>query len=252
MTDFARRIYILLGLLLCLTLEACGGGGGGGGTDGAPAESAADEPNSYFPTDAAARWYYVDASATLQSAVYFKPDIISHGSRVHALIYPTGGKEYYVTTAEQVSLQGIYIPQAWIGGSVYTADARFDDLQAILRTDWHAGQIDPVSGNGTVNISPTYGSHAMSFTGSIRYDTDGNVGSSTGIGSYAAKHIIIDLSLSTSVEGLPITIPYQVDFWIAEHVGILMRNQGSVHYYLINTTDLDRDGDGVVDPPIVY
>ena len=106
MLNLLMRVRVVWGAVFCLALSACGGGGGGGGggDSAPPPPPATDVANSFFPTASTISWHYVDASVTSQPAVYFSADTVFQGARVHALNYPTGGKEYYVTDISQVGL----------------------------------------------------------------------------------------------------------------------------------------------------
>lgn len=252
MSRALEAVRLLILLIMFFAIAACGGGGGGGGggesapTTNPPATNPpttnppvtnppapVDAPNSYLPTASSIRWTY-NGGAELA----FAAPAVNNGVTVHALQYPTGGREYFVTSAEQISLQGLYLPAISVGDGVnYTGDVRFASPMAMFRGDWIAGSRHPVSGSGTIAITPTYGNQPMNFSGTVLLVGDEVI--STALGSFTAKRINVDLALNATVAGSTFTVPYNVTFWLAPNVGIVRRDQGAATYLLSAVTGLD-------------
>ena len=242
MLRFSPALRLCVLSLFVFVLSACGGGGGGGGSTGftsdgssttPPASTAADSPNAYLPTDPGIKWTYNDATQ-----IGFLPDDTSMGMHVHALLYPTGGEEYFVTATDQINLEGLYLPYISVGdGVIYTGDIRFDNLITVLRSDWATDGGFTVSGSGTIDISPTYGMHSVTFSGTIDYVSDESV--STALGSFITKRVNIHLTLTATVEGRTFSVPYDVTFWFSKNAGIVERVQGEQSYLLTSVDGLD-------------
>lgn len=227
--------------LFIVLLSACGGSGGGGNdssneppsSSGNPPLSAADSANAWLPTDPSIKWTYND---NVQAG--FLPDDVSSGAHVHAFLYPTGGKEYFVTDIDRLSLQGLYLPTISVGDGVnYTGDVRFNTLLTILQSDWVPATSFNVSGTGTINISPAYGKRNIDFTGTVNYVSDETV--STALGSFTAKRVSINLILVATIEGRNFQLPYNVTFWLAKNVGIVKRDQEGTIYLLSSVEGID-------------
>lgn len=243
--------------LLCGALVACGGGGGGGGGGDAPAPApgsatpppttpttptVADAPNSYLPTGAQIRWNYGGPE------LYFSQSAVIDGRYVHTLLYPTGGKEYWTTAADQLALQGLYLPSIQVGdGVTYTGDIRFANLLTVHRNDWMAGLPQSVSGSGEITIAPTYGRRTVNYAGQVIYVGEEIV--STALGSFLARRVNIDVMLTSTVDGTTFSIPYNVTFWFAKDVGIVKREQGSSLYLLTSLTGLNVSPGGTGSDP---
>lgn len=240
-----------LAVVLAL-LSACGGGGGGGGggstTTGGDGTNQPSNPplgpdvaNAYLPTGPDVRWTYNG-----NTQIRFLPADTSSGAYVHGLLYPTGGKEYFVTAADSISLSGLYLPSITVGdGVTYTAEIRFDSALPIFRNDAPAGTSQGLSGSGSIDISPTYGRHSLSYSGYARYAGEETV--STTLGGFKAKRIEVSLSLATTVQGTVFTIPYNVTFWLAKDVGMVRRDQENVSYVLSAVNGLNIVGSGPID-----
>lgn len=251
--------------VLVLNLVACGGGGGGG-SDNAPAppqqptqpiqptepteptvpNQPADEPNVFFPTSAVLRWNYHSSTSQTTVSLQFSADRVVDGLHVHDLSYPTGGKEYFITSAAQVKLKGMFLPQIFVDGAPFSADINFSEPLAIWDTGWAAGQSKALSGGGTVVISPTYGTRSISYAGVAQFVGDEFIRTPAGTFS-RAKHFNVNLSLTTTVDDVVFNVPYSVGFWLSENTGIVKRSQGGVDFNLSGMVGPDRDNDGVPD-----
>jgi hypothetical protein len=225
--------FAALGVFVAV-LTACGGGGGGGGSSPAPTEnpSVIDTPNAYLPTGANVRLTY-GAAGQLR----FSQDVVENGVHVHSLLYPTGGIEYFVTTADSIQLRGLYLPRITAGGETYTGDIRFDNFANIFRNDHGAGFTQPLDGAGTIDVQPHYGKKALTYSGSA--SDLGEEVVATALGNLRARRIVIDLSLNTVVEGTAFAVPYRVTFWLAKGVGIVQRSQDGTVYLLSSVEGVD-------------
>lgn len=228
---------------LVVVLSACGGGGGGGGgggTDNPPAQPPADTANSYLPTDPAIRWTYNDSIETR-----FEAPTTRNGHVLHSLVYPTGGKEYFVTSAGQISLDGMYLPYIDVGdGTIYTGDIHFDTPLKVFDNGWTSFVGNAVSGKGTIHVSPTYGSQSLQYSGGVNYTATTPIYTKQGI--YTAKIVSVGLDMSVTVNGATVRFPYSVNFFFVDGLGIIQRTQGNVDHRLTKVTGLDADDDGVL------
>lgn len=227
-------------ILFCLTLllAACGGGGGGGNGSGPRDEqNIPDTPNSYLPTSPDIRWIY-----NYSETAYFSEDKIRNGKHVHALLYPTGGKEYFVTTAEQVQLAGMYIPSIRTSnGGDYTADVYFDTPLALLDPTWVPSDKFHVSGTGVADILPGYKSTRFTYSGWVRYT--GDSAATTSMKVFKCKDITIELTLKASIAGREIELPYNVTYRFSKNVGIMSRWQSPMSFAVTSLQGLDVDFD---------
>ncbi|MDN3685762.1 hypothetical protein QW180_28140 [Vibrio sinaloensis] len=95
----------LLVLLATISLTACGGGGGGGSNSGNGSQAVApNSPNSYLPTSSQSKWYYSDSTEGT-----FATTTKVAGQTAQVINYPTGGKEYFVATADSISFAGFLL-----------------------------------------------------------------------------------------------------------------------------------------------
>lgn len=229
-------------------LTACGGGGGGGGGSGSSGDGGANNggtspatnaAHAYFPTDAGIRWTYEGLGE-----LGFSTFTGNNGATVHSLNYPSGAKEYFTTSADQIGLYGLFLHSITVGDGInYTGDVQFDSPLPILRNSWTGAYSQSVSGKGSINISPTYGKQSLTYSGTVSYAGDDDL--STSLAGFDAKVLMIRLTLSVTVQGQTFNIPYEVDFEIAEGVGIVKRTQGDTHFEITGMTGFDPDGDGV-------
>jgi hypothetical protein len=225
-----------------VVLTACGGGGGGGGDGGSNNPPPADVANRYLPTDSSLKWVYNSGSTQL----YFLAPALSNGSTVHSLVYPTGGKEHFITSASQIGLQGLYLPSITVGdGVTYTGDVRFNPAAIISDQGWTPGWSQSLGGSGTIEISPKYGRKSVTYTGYARYVGESSV--STGLGAFAARKIEVSLQFTVVVEGYSFTLPYQTTFYFAKDIGVVRREQNGTVYTLFSLGGPDRDSDGIPD-----
>jgi hypothetical protein len=195
--------------------------------------------HAYFPTDAGVEWVY---NETIHTS--FSSFTTSKGATAHSLNYPNGGKEYFVTSADQISLQGLFLHSITVGdGVVYTGDVQFDSPLPILRDSWTPSYTQEVSGKGSIDVSPTYGKQSLTYSGTVAYIGDDDL--STSLAGFNTKSLMIRLTLSVTVQGQTFKIPYEVDLEIAEGVGIVRRKQGDVTYDISSMTGFDTDRDGV-------
>jgi hypothetical protein len=241
----AWRTCALLLSLVVLTACGGGGGGGGGGSDGGNSNPppAADAANRYLPTDAAAKWRYNNGSVEL----YFLAPASSNRATVHSLVYPTGGKEHFTTSADQIGLQGLYLPSITVGdGIVYTGDVRFNAKAIIFDQGWTAAYDQfPLNGTGTIDISPKYGKKTLTYSGWVFSYGEQIV--STGMQTFLARKVDVQLNMTVTVDGDTFTVPYAVTFYFAKDVGVVRREQGGLVYSLSALGGSDRDSDGTPD-----
>ncbi|HSB94946.1 MAG TPA: hypothetical protein VLC91_00755 [Spongiibacteraceae bacterium] len=224
-------------------LTACGGGGGGGGSDSSNGNGSqpgtTDAAHAYFPTDTGIRWTYEGLGETS-----FSTFTGNNGAIVHSLNYPSGAREYFTTSADQIGLYGLFLHSITVGdGVTYTGDVQFDSAVPILRDSWKGAYSQAVSGKGSINISPTYGKQSLTYSGTVSYAGDDDL--STSLAGFDAKVLMIRLTLTVTVQGQTFNIPYEVDFEVAEGVGIVKRKQGDTSYEITAMTGFDPDRDGV-------
>jgi len=228
---------VLTGVLFS-ALVSCGGGGGSGDNDSATLPT----PNSYFPNNAGLQWKYSnsDSSVTLGSKITL------NNTALLPLQYPTGGKEYFSSNTNSISLHGFYSPYVYVSGAgAFKADVRLSQPLTIYQTGMAAGTTSPISGGGTVDISPTYGRRSISFTGNTQYIGEETI--SVPYGTYTAKHISISITSSVTIQGQTLSIPSSYELWLAEGVGIIRRYEGGQTLSLTDFIGGDRDSDGIVD-----
>jgi len=224
--------------VLFSALVSCGGGGGSGDNGSATLPT----PNSYFPNNAGLQWKYSnsDSSVTLGSKITL------NNTALLPLQYPTGGKEYFSSNTNSISLHGFYSPYVYVSGAgAFKADVRLSQPLTIYQTGMAAGTTSPISGGGTVDISPTYGRRNISFTGNTQYIGEETI--SVPYGTYTAKHISISLTSSVTIQGQTLSIPSSYELWLAEGVGIIRRYEGGQTLSLTDFIGGDRDSDGIVD-----
>lgn len=227
--------------LACLALAACGGGGGGGNDGGGGPGPVAPDANPWLPTGSDVQLFYNDSSV----ATRFEQTAQRNSVFVAPLRYPTGGKEYYVSTPTSVGFLGFYSPQVFVGDAgQFTVDAVLDSPVTFLRTDEPAPRTSSVNGSGKVTITPTYGTQNLTYSGSVSYGGTETV--STALGAFEARRVAVNLLFSTTVQGQTITLPFDVTFWFVEDVGIVQRLEAGQMLRLTNATGQDADGDGVV------
>lgn len=253
MTRYSTALRSCAIVFLSSMLFACGGGGGGGGGGGdnaAPVGGGGNLPpevaNAYLPTDSSVKWIY-NGNTSLS---YLAPAAINN-VQTHSLVYPTGGKEYFTTGAQQIGLQGLYIPSITVGdGVTYTGDIKFNQTAVIFHENWTQHSHQSVGATGTIEIAPTYGKRSITATGTSVYE--GDVVIATSLGDFLARKIVVDLRLSVTVEGVTFEIPYAVTFYLAKGMGIVRREQGGTIYVLSGVSGPDRDGDGMPDALDMY
>src|SRR5690242_10871761 len=114
-----------------------GGGGGGGGAGGGGCGSCCSYPppvptaNTFLPTDTSIRLTYVNQPG----AALFEDTVSRNSQSISPFRYPTGGKEYYISTADEVSFAGFYAPVVVVSGAgTFTADARFNTPVSLFRS----------------------------------------------------------------------------------------------------------------------
>ena len=89
--------------MLLVLLVGCGGGSGGsGGSTGGALAVTSVEINPFLPITTAMEWKY---SGQTDSTIAEEARLIS-GVTVDSLLYPTGNREYYVTTSDAIYLRG--------------------------------------------------------------------------------------------------------------------------------------------------
>ena len=233
----ANRSGFLLPLIylsLSLTLSGCGGGGSG--ATATQSASIKSESLDVFPMNADYQWYYNNAA----TPVAFTRTLNIADHDIHALEHITGAREYFFTTAEELQYFGVYIPSVVVqtiqGSQTYTADIRLDTPITLFSHNWTQGHGESFSGNGQVNIQPTYGIKNVTYDGTISYIGTEDYG--TPLGTYQAEHVIYSFVVSTNVNGLQIDIPFSTQLWLATGVGVVGRVESGLEFKLTATSGL--------------
>lgn len=224
-------------MISTLGLAACGGGGSGGGGDTAVAPSST---NSMLPTSSETKWYY--SNSTEQT--YATTTQVA-GATAQVLNYPTGGKEYFITNEDSISLAGFYSPYVNVYGvGTFTVDFRFNQPIELLSNNAIAAQKN-FSASGTANINPTYGVRDVTI-----YGNSAVVGTETvtvPFGTFEATHVKYDLDINATIDGYSFNIPSNVELWFVENIGIVRRIEQGVTLELTDFTAPDTDNDGIPD-----
>ncbi len=228
-------------VLACLALAACGGGGSGGDSDdGGRPDPVAPDPNPWLPTGSGVQLYY----NSNPSATTFEATTQRNSVFVAPLRYPTGGKEYFVSTPTSVGFLGFYSPQVFVGGAgQFTVDAVLDAPVIFLRTDDAGPRTESVSGSGKVTITPTYGTQNLNVSGTVNYAGTEKI--TTALGQFDARRVAVNLNFSTTIQGQSISLPFNVTFWFVRDLGIVQRLEAGQALRLTSATGQDSDGDGV-------
>ena len=223
-------LKIITGTLLLMLLVACSGGSSGGdnANPGTPIVS-----NTLFPIDPSYTWYYNSDS----TGVYFTDPRNIAGYQSFPLVHPTGAREYFATDASSVYYLGVFIPTIIVSGAgTFQADTTLSAPITFYSDQWAPGHSQSISGTGTANISPTYGSRPTSYTGSVLYIGVESV--TVGTGTYNAHHVSINFTASATVSGLTISIPFSTELWLAEGFGIVKRNESGTIFDLTSVDNL--------------
>ena len=228
-------------LLCAITLSACGGGGGEGGSDNKHQTIAPNSPNNYLPTSSDTKWYYSDSADSTYATT---TQIV--GKTAQVLNYPTGGKEYFIATEDNLSFAGFYSPSTTVSGvGNFRIDFRFDESMQLLGGASRMSQF--VSFTGTANIQPTYGTKKINVFGTSH--VNGTESITVPFGTFDATHVTLNLSISSTIDGYYFEIPWNVDLWFAEGVGIIRRVQDGQVIELTNFSapDVEPDNNGSTD-----
>jgi hypothetical protein len=228
--------------LLCSMLCACGGGGGGdgsGGGGGGGGPPPIPAPHAFLPTDTSIQLTY----SAFVAPSSFEATTSRNSQFIAPFVYPTRGKEYYVSNADGASFAGFYSPQVFVSGAgTFTADARFN-TPITLFTNSDTQQTTQVNGSGTVTITPTYGDQPLTYSGSVSYL--GTEPVTNGFGTFQSKHVRLSITVSVTVQGTTFQLPFFVDYWFARNLGIVQRLEAGQLFRLTNAVGPDGDGDGV-------
>ena len=234
-----KLFHFLLLIISTLGLAACGGGGGGSGGGGDTAV-APSSTNSMLPTSSETKWYY--SNSTEQT--YATTTQVA-GATAQVLNYPTGGKEYFITNEDNISLAGFYSPYVNVYDvGTFTIDFRFNQPIELLSNNVIAAQKN-FSTSGTANINPTYGVRDVTIYGDSTV-----VGIETitvPFGTFEATHVKYDLDINATIDGYNFNIPSNVELWFVENIGIVRRIEQGVTLELTNFTAPDTDNDGIPD-----
>lgn len=229
----ARNGFILL---CAVTLSACGGGGGSDSSHGNQAQNVApNSPNNYLPTSTDTKWHYSNST----DSTYATTTQIS-GETAQVINYPTGGKEYFIATEDSVSFAGFYSPSTSVSGvGNFKIDFRFDESVQLLGS---AAQMSRyISSTGTANIQPTYGNRSINIFGTSF--VNGTESITVPFGTFDATHVTLNLSISSTIDGYYFEVPWNVDLWFAEGVGIVRRIQDGQVIELTNYSAPDIEPD---------
>ncbi len=227
---------VLISLLF--TLVACGGGS----DESSTAVITGQELNPYLPPDKSSTWYYNDSS----SGVRFSDAIVVDNRSLDVLVYPTSGKEYYSTDNVQIAIKGFYAPSILVSGvGTFNADFMFDEALVLWKSGYLSGATGSINTSGTVNIKPSYGLRGTSLTGTSTFHGVETV--TVPYGTFEAIHVSYNISVSATIEGLNIDIPWSGELWLVEGMGIVQRSENGTTFMLTNYDGKDSDGDGISD-----
>lgn len=226
-----KSIVSILGSgILLVTLIACSSGSSGGG-DGDPGTPIVE--NSVFPIDLAYTWYY-NSDPT---GVYFTDPGNVAGYQSYPLVHPTGAREYFTTDASTVYYLGVFIPTIIVSGvGTFQANVTLNSPVTYFSDQWMPGHFQSISGQGNAYITPTYGNRAVSYSGSVSYSGLETV--TVPNGTYDAHHVTISVTISATVDGLTINIPFSTQLWLAEGFGIVKRNESGTIFDLTGVDNL--------------
>ncbi|WP_288131761.1 hypothetical protein [Microbulbifer sp.] len=247
-------------IFLAATLVACGGGGGGGsdsppddsgssggssGGSGSSSSGGTPQPttyNPYLPTDDEIRLYYNEQS----QATRFTGDLTINNESARVLSFPSGGKHYFQSTEEGIYFLGFYAPELDVGDAgTFAVDARLNQKILAWQDGITTGVNQDFSGNGSVDISPTYGKRDFNYSATRLVLDKGKV--MTPFGETQAKEVHLFLEINTQVDGTSIESWVDYVFLFVEGLGIVQLDENSESLTLTDFTGLDSDGDGVPD-----
>ncbi|MEJ2417444.1 MAG: hypothetical protein P8Y45_11035 [Exilibacterium sp.] len=192
--------------------------------------------DDFLPLIAGNNWYY----SSFGSKATTVGNAISIGAvSITPIVFPSGNKLYLKASGQQIQFYGINLDNLETGYGTFDVDIRSDQAIPLL-IDGNS------SGTGEVNIEPTYGNKALSWSATTAYY--GSEVIAVEAGEYETLHCAIYFRASTNIDGQEVVVYYQVDIWFAEDVGIVRfeeQGQRSDLTSSLFTGQYDK-GDGVV------
>ncbi|PUA27904.1 MAG: hypothetical protein B0W54_15425 [Cellvibrio sp. 79] len=178
-------------------------------------KSALGDVARFLPMAKSNQWVYDISGGT----VTLGADKKIADQTINPISFPAGGKLYLKVVDNQVRFYGLYLPTVYTDFGSFSLDFSMDKGVNLLSSN-------SSSGRGSVNISPTYGKRDLTWNTQVTY-----LGSEQVVvpaGNYSALHTRIYFSGSATVDGVPVSIEYQSDFWFADGVGLVkIINQGA-------------------------
>ncbi len=192
--------------------------------------------DDFLPLIAGNNWYY----SSFGSKATTVGNAISIGAvSITPIVFPSGNKLYLKASGQQIQFYGINLDNLETGYGTFDVDIRSDQAIPLL-IDGNS------SGTGEVNIEPTYGNKALSWSATTAYY--GSEVIAVEAGEYETLHCAIDFRASTNIDGQEVVVYYQVDIWFAEDVGIVRFEEQGQRSDLTSSlvTSQHDKGDGVV------
>lgn len=207
--------------ILATFISGCGGGGSDSGTIIEPFV----EENSfeYFPINSNATWIFSSQSWWLEDVGTI------NGYKSFAMTRELGTKEYYISDETGVYLIGLYLPEVSTSVGTFTADIKLDKPVPVLTQE----MIDTFSlntptyynGNGSVDISPTYGKNNVDYSATHEYVGKDQCSHALCMLNFRTQKVKLDIDISATIDGYRIIIPLSFYAEFAKGVGIVEFHQ---------------------------
>jgi hypothetical protein len=149
------------------------------------------------------------------------------GMAIRPLHFPTGLKLYLASNGQQLGFYGVYLPHLLMNGEDFTVDLRLSQGMTLLTNQPTQNEHLDQAGKGTVMITPTYGTNALTWEGYAMYVGPETV--TVPAGEYQTLHVRIHFVATTVLDGgQSVDAPYDADYWLADGVGIVKMSEPGV------------------------
>ena len=217
--------------MLTLLLAACGGGGGGGGGggDGSTDNSTPDatreplnprsaESNALFPTSPTLEWGYNQADFTSS----FEGTTRIGRDRIHVLLRPDFGLEYYYTDKGKIGLRGFFIPYLTVPNGTFTGDFIFQKNVPLYDRRWEPDTETPFNHTGTLELGEDNKLINTTITGSTTYyGTEPVMLENQQVFDAESIRTIIRIEALLNDQRVRLTLTFHL--WFSEDLGIIQR-----------------------------
>lgn len=255
---FHVLLRVFLTVFTALLLTACGGGGGGDSSDGSSSGGSSSGGSSgsssggssggtsatynpYLPAGDDIRLYYNNSS----SPARFE-DVTVGSDEARALAYPSGGKQYLLSNESGIYYLGFYAPDLFIDSvGTFTVDLHLDQKILLWSEDLQEGDLQQLTGTGTVEISPTYGQRDFTYDAERLFLGEDMV--STPYGELPAKIVALGVEIRAKIDGTTVVLQSFNQFAFVEGIGIARQIDNDVEFELTDFIGPDSDSDGVPD-----